>query len=340
MSKTVLLRVTALAVLCLAFTAPSGVLGSCVQFSTQTVRVHVDAERDRLDLQLIYRDLHAEGGGTRGAVDQLERLRDGARWFAVFSNWPFMLNLEQMLANPPEAGTPGAALLAAVDGHLEVRPGELWVDDAGELCGSQLVRLTQLDDFVAAVNEYTLETLADPGMRKALLQGMGITDPQSMERVSDAVARGDAFVLRRGASFVFRMPVTDQGARQCFRQVLRATCADYGAELAGSPGTWNADGTPRGAPTPMTDDASELERGLLHLAANDWSIARRRGALEFSLGDRDADVWVLETPDGMGLPSNTRAELPPVLREAGWEILGPEHEAALAARWRAFLEER
>lgn len=345
MSKTVLLRVTALAVLCLAFTAPSGVLGSCVQFSTQTVRVHVDAENDRLDLQLIYRDLHATGGGTHGAMEQLEQLSDGARWIALFSNWPFMLNLDRVLDDPPEEGDFGSELIVALAQDLEVRPSELWVNDAGELCGSQLVRLENLDHFVGLVDAWLREVVVgSPGFLPVNLSLHGIHDPRSVDLLLERARRGEALFVRRGASFVLRLPITDLGARQFFMEVLRATNQEHGDELAALPRplqeSKESETTPPSDPSATSDDASELALLLQLLAANDWSVARRRGALEFTFGDPDADIWVLETPVGVRLHEQTRAELRPVLREAGWEILGPEHEAALAARWQAFLEER
>ncbi|GJM22798.1 MAG: hypothetical protein DHS20C15_27130 [Planctomycetota bacterium] len=319
MNHRSLLRVAFLAALFLGFSQAGG---SCVQFDGQHVRVHVDAERDRLDLQIVYRDLHATQSNLDGALTQLDQLRAGQRWFALISNWPFMLNMDSVLADPPEAGSTGAALLTALDTGLQVRPGELWTDEQGRLCASQLVRLQGLDTLVAAINGYLLSVLDDAKLRTKFLEDLGVTDSASHALFDAAIQQRSPLLERRGASFAFTLPVNDAGFAQLARRFL--VQLDQADTLVPSP-------------APLDDpSATELDQLLEWLAANDLALERRRDRISLVLGDPTAAEWAFVTPPtARPQPGSLGA----ALAERGWTIHGPEHEERVNAAFAAFVSE-
>lgn len=290
---------------------------SCVNFDGQTVRIHHDEAKDRLDALFLYRGLHSSESDTAQAIKQLEMIHGGARWFAFFSNWPFMLYIDSLVENEKEAGRPAANhLLDLLDANVEVRNGELWVDDEGLLSAWQLVRLRGLAEVLDAANAAQAEQA-----RMALSQEDGqdlapVDDAESVALLRAALERGDDFWTVDGQALVFSMPASDKGWETIKRELLNGLRDKL--DVHGK------------------DQAARKSNGLIEfLAINEWSIEREAGRVIFVLGLRHADELRLETPT-VGLEGT---DIVGELRDRGWSIANEGNDGAAHRAYEAFLRE-
>ncbi|MHC5210888.1 MAG: hypothetical protein ACYTG2_09245 [Planctomycetota bacterium] len=298
----------------------TGSPGSCVDFDGQTVVTRVDVDKDRLDMLIVYRDLHTTEPDTAGALAQLETLRADERWIAFFSNWPFMMHVEAMLDDAEPEEPAYAALLAAMGERIEVRPGPLWIDETGRLCGRQLLRVTGLADLIDRINAAIREDWADAEERADAFDEF---DEESLALLGTAVERGHDFVSLRGSALAFTLPISDAGFIEMKRRVLREA-------LKEASDAW-------GRPPEESGKRREMDAALEFLAVNEWSVERSDGYVTFVLGNPHADRWTMEVPP---VGRNKRhGTLLPALRDAGWTLLGPEEEQAASVEFEAFVVE-
>jgi hypothetical protein len=316
------LAMTAARIACLGLVliCCTGSPGSCVDFDGQTVVTRVDVDKDRLDMLIVYRDLHTTEPDTAGALAQLETLRADERWIAFFSNWPFMMHVEAMLDDAEPEEPAYAALLAAMGERIEVRPGPLWIDETGRLCGRQLLRVTGLADLIDRINAAIREDWADAEERADAFDEF---DEESLALLGTAVERGHDFVSLRGSALAFTLPISDAGFIEMKRRVLREA-------LKEASDAW-------GRPPEESGKRREMDAALEFLAVNEWSVERSDGYVTFVLGNPHADRWTMEVPP---VGRNKRhGTLLPALRDAGWTLLGPEEEQAASVEFEAFVVE-
>jgi hypothetical protein len=259
---------------------------SCVDFDGQLVRAHHDVDRDRLDVLLVYRNLHANGPLNAGAASQLEELLEGRRWVAVMDNWPWMFHLDRALEDDERAddGPAVAALFSALDEHMEVQPGRFWVDADDGLCAWQLMRIRRLSVVTTAI---------DAAMRSAFLEEDGEELREMFEEwgvEGDEAAAGARRKLQAGwrllswdgQSLVMRMP-----AKEPDWTALKRTLLEEALRYAQEAGKEAED-------DPLVKARMRLEIELL--ARNDWDLSWDRGAVEARIGRAGATELSIETP--------------------------------------------
>jgi hypothetical protein len=279
--------------------------GSCVQFDGQTVLLHHDAGGDRLNALLIYRNVHSTADDMSDAIHQVEKIRDGARWFAFASNWPIMFNIDDLLDD--DFDTPEAAAFVALLGeNIEVRSEPAWLDAAGHLTGAQLIRASRASSLLAAANEALLAPLRTEEGLAEFAEEMSLDDPESVALMREAMRRGHTFLELRGSALTFALPASDEGFTAIKRELLR----ELRDSLADR--TWNDTGYD-----------SESEAMLEFLALNDWAVERTPGLVTFVLGDPSRETVRLVVPAiGIWRPGFVEA-----LQEQGWTIATDDGEA-------------
>ena len=300
--------------------------GSCVQFDGQSILARHDADRDRLDLLLIYRDLHTTGDPAE-ALAQLESIRDGERTFALAANFPLLFAIDGLTREKRRADRPAdAALLDALQARTTVRSGPLWRDSQGRVCGSQLVRLDGLGALLAAINAALREELSRPDELERFAAEARLEDDESLARLRAAVAGGFTFAGLRGSAPWFALPVSDVGFIALKRGLFDA---------------WATDAEPKG---PGAGRETRTRALLEALAVNDWTLERSPGVVTFVLGTPDATTVELTVPPigraEPGVPDVlARRALADTLRPRGWTIGGPDGEATARAAFEAFTRE-
>lgn len=299
---------------------------SCVQFDGQSVVARRSAEHDRLDLLLIYRDLHLTGDPAKG-LEQLEKIRAGARWFAFIANFPFMLNLDELATQERRADRPAtAACLDALVAHTTVRSGPLWTDDQGRLCGSQLLRLDELGATLRAANAALREKLSVQGGLERFAREWSVGDAETLRLLREAVDGQFEFIGLRGSAPCFTLPISDAGFVQLKRAALEST--------------W--EGIAKSAASAQEQLGSHAV--LEALALNEWAIERAPGQVRLVLGDpRAAGIELTAPPTGLARPDAphtlSRRALVDALTPRGWTIVTTDGEAAARAGFEAFARE-
>lgn len=302
---------------------------SCIDFDGQLVRVHHDAEHDRLDALLIYRNLHADGPVESGAMGQLEPLLAGRRWVAVVSHWPYAIDLDGLLESDERADDPPELqrLMALLDEHCRVQPGRLWLDREDGLCGWQLFRLGAFSEVLAALESVLRSVLlADDGDElRDLLRDWGVKDALAVDHVRERLESGWRLLRWDGQSLVLRMPLRAQEWVALKRLMLTEPL-----EHAFRKG--HREGDELG--TAMADD--DLRMAVEFLARNEWSVGWTDGAVEVRLGLADAVELRLETPI-QGKPQ--RDDLLEPLRARDVAIATRDLDAEALAAWDAWRDE-
>jgi hypothetical protein len=323
MSKRVLLASL------LSLSAVGGGLGpaSCVQFDGQSVLVRSSPEHDRLDLLLIYRDLHTTGDPAKG-LEQLEGIRDGARWFAFYSNFPAMINVDSLATKRRHTDRPAESMwFDALLAHTTVRSGPLWQDSQGRVCGSQLVRLDALSAVVRAMNAVFRESLAVKGKLEDFAADWHIDDAESLRLLREALAADYAFIGLQGSAPRFSLPISNEGFVSFKRAILE--------------GGWKrAEELSRG----QAADRAEVQAFIEFLAVNEWTVEHSPGLISFVLGDPRADVVELTMPPaGRAAPGTpdvlARRALVDTLVPRGWTISAADGEAAARSAYDALTRE-
>jgi hypothetical protein len=296
---------------------------SCIAFDGQTVVTHVEPGKDRLDMLIVYRDLHSTGRDPAGAIEQLERLRAGERWFAFFTNWPTGLHIEALARQEEDEALPGhaARLVDGLERNVQVHPGSPWLDGEGRLCGRQFVRLRRLGEVVALANAALREYLADDDARRGFLEALHADDAESLALLEAALWREQDLLSLRGPAFALSVPMSERGYVQLKRAVLRGLIV------------WTCE---EGLPPEGSHDRRVLDATIEVCASTPWDIERGDDHVTFVLGDPRSRRWVLEVP---AVGGGRHGTLLPALREAGWTILGPEQQATVREEFEAFVRE-
>ena len=122
-------------------------LGGCLEFDAQDLAIRYDGKADRIDIQVVYRGLFAEGGTgstekpVEKALKDLQEVRQNGT-ILFWCNWPMTVDLTD------DRPAPIAALLA----HVDVENGALFTDPQGVLCGYQFVRIRHAKAFLQKLN--------------------------------------------------------------------------------------------------------------------------------------------------------------------------------------------
>lgn len=299
----------------------TGAGGSCVDFDGQLVIARRDAGRDRLDMLLVYRNIHSTEADTSQALEQAQRLYDGARWIAFIENWPFMFDLDRLLEADTEGDVP--ALLQAFDLDVEVEPGELWLDETDGLCGWQLMRLRDLEALTDAANTALREVyLADDAKELVTLAGeCGTADEASVSRARKALEDGWPLLRWEGSSLSFVFPATESAwirLKRCMLSKLLGDACDACRKTDGEP----------------LDDA-QTARFVDLLAGNEWGLTFHDGAIVARLGDPAREELRLVTPpNGAGAQKTSLVE---AFRARGFDIADEDLDPAALAAFEAWV---
>lgn len=295
---------------------------SCVNFDGQTVRMHIDEEQDRLDMLLLYRGIHSSSANTTGAIEQVEEILNGARWFALISNFPLMFHVDKMADSECDPEQPAANHLKdLVDENVEVRNGDLWQDPSNKLNAWQLVRVRNLSAIVAAANTVIVEGVRKADSEGKLLKGTWLHDEASVALFREAADRRDVFIAFEGQALTFMLPVSDVGWATIKRELLGILRKGLDVHGTGS----------------IADEKAERRSSALieFLSISEWSIEREPDRVLFVLGSRHADELRLEFPT-VGLEQTDLAD---DLRGRGWPIAIDGNDDAAHRAYEALLRE-
>jgi hypothetical protein len=176
-------------------------LTGCLEFDAQDVTIRYDEAKDRIDIELVYRGLYAEGGNDDPlgkAVKDLAAARDRGE-VAFWCNWPFSFDLTRDYAAPVKA------MLA----HVDVENGSLFTDPQGVLCGQQFVRIRDAKAFVQKLN-----TLLDLFVQQQLLGGTNghggkhMWDADTKDLVREFGRAGEKLLVVEPGRLEVRLPMS------------------------------------------------------------------------------------------------------------------------------------
>jgi len=330
--RRALLRAAALPVLLLA---------ACVEWEEQEVRVALDASKERLDAQLVYRGLYSGAGwgderppqeNVDGTSKQLASLAAGKQLFALLD--PISVFDLDRLATDHD---PRVAQLAR---WVRVDHGDFFRDERGRLCGWQQLHVDRFPEFIALANVLIREAFARELRREKrddLLVQLGLDDEESRAKQAAAAAAPFAWLALRDTTVAFRIPA---GAAAVARLQARwertpawndHLAARRRAAAAASPPEGEPVAAMREEETPRLSDEEQLLATLKQLRAT--LVATRFGAeLQLDLAGR------IEPPIRFdrGVDDAPRFDLVPRLQEARFEVRAGIDELALAREFAWF----
>ena len=230
--------VVALAAAALAF--------GCLDFEEQTLTIRYDAEQDRLTLVIDYRGFYAETEDAKGTafyqrdVQEAQAQLDRAvakRTLALFTNWPFTVDLPQLQENgvPEDWAEPliRARVNQFVKGVSILNAG-FYRDSAGRACGMQVVTIDNATEGLALENEFLNRQIRSAVVQR--LRGGGGEDLTSQipGYLMDYVERGHKWIELNDGSLVLNLPFSDSmpedDKEQLLGHVFLASERDVSAE--------------------------------------------------------------------------------------------------------------
>lgn len=190
-------------------------LASCLEFEQQELHLRYDAEKDRMDVLLVYRGLYAGDGnplpGANGkspieqAMSDLQKVREHGA-FAFRSSGNFRVDPVE------EFGSDW------VRRHIDVEYGGLFTDPLGRLCGYQFVRVRDFRAFVprfAKEHRELLFSLFGPAVNAE----KGWPKP-ALQAFASYVEQGSPVITADGCCFEVRLPIREQDHDLVRRYVL------------------------------------------------------------------------------------------------------------------------
>lgn len=315
-------------------------LAGCLEFDAQDITIHYDEAADRIDIQVVYRGLYAEGSDdnpddTIGkAVKDLAAARDNGE-VAFWCNWPFSFDLAS------EHPAPVKAMLA----HIDVESGALFTDPQGVLCGQQFVRIREAKAFVQKLN-----TLLELWVQSQLLGGTSgrggkhAWDADTRDLVREFQRSGEKMLVVEPGRIEFRLPLSPKD-HAWFRQQMEMLFLDnMPREIVRRIGV--AERRANGgrvhethvADAAVTVPGEQLRDQISRSASyrffwdNELSFVREPELTRFSFGVRgDQDLRIVKASDGLYHPA-----LMQKLREDGEKIEDGLPEQELQRRYEGF----
>src|SRR5688572_25856156 len=176
-------------VLAIAFAA-----SGCLEFEEQDVTFAYDAERDRFDVQIVYRGVFASeekkllwergADGIDEAEHQLDELLAGRRTFMLSWITVVPFDLDEM-AESLRDDLLRQALLAGI----AIDQGEFFRDEHGRLCAWQRLRIERFTEFVQLFDKYVRRSLVPLEDRRDLLATFELDDEESRVRLERALVK-------------------------------------------------------------------------------------------------------------------------------------------------------
>ena len=312
-------------------------LTGCLEFDAQEITVVHDAEENRLDMLLVYRGLHSSSADLEAAIKHLEKGRDEGM-FSFWSNFPLKIE--------PTKG-PGAPLAAR---FLRIEPGNLFTDMNGQLCGFQMLRVIDVQEFLKTVN--TMFVLFIRG--KVLPKDSDLDhefDGETRELFSEFLRAGNKIVALQGSAIMVSLPCSDADHRFLKMAAMRGLTEGFAFDLrqraelhkrlaaAAEEGDYFADS--HDVPWDAVEfSARTVESGLEHsphlrfFAENEVSIQRREGLTVVTIGIPGAVVNKVVKASSGGAPANL--EEPLKAQGIAIEYMVPDQE--IERRFNSFRE--
>ena len=315
-------------------------LTGCLEFDAQEITLRFDADADRIDIHIVYRGLHAEGGNgktedpvQKAVQDLADARRNGT--VALWQNWPLRFHLTE--EQPP-------AVRALLD-HLDIENGTLFTDAQGVLCADQFVRIRSASAFLKQVN-----TLLELWSGQQLLTGTNGRggkhrwDRDTAERLREFLAGGAKLLVARPERLELRLPLSPAD-HAWFRQqietrlldnvreeILRAAAVD--ARRAGGGEVTDTSITDAEIAVPGQRLRQALQRAASHRFSwdNELAIVREPESTAIFLGVATSDgLRLTKAPDGLYHPL-----LLDSLRQQGETIVAGLSAADLTRRFVEF----
>lgn len=254
-------------------------LAGCLDFDEQEIRVAYDAERDRIDAQLVYHGLYSASMGqhrwfkgsqqaedVHGTDEQLGELLDGHPIFALFCDLEIYYLNELRASDDPRAAA--LAKLTTVD------RGEFFRDGDGRLCGWQHLRIRDVTRALEICDEWWRARVADPKAASALRALLGCQDPESVKLWDEARATARRWFERRDAELLLHIPSSTTAARALALRFEQAPSLDSIYAAAARDGDDTADSD--GAIIPSADAGKAVVRRqeTPRRAEGDWLVAK------------------------------------------------------------------
>jgi hypothetical protein len=297
-------------------------LPGCLEFEQQEVRVVVDAERDRVDLMLVYRGLCSGpphfswrgGEDVKGTEETLDELQAGRQIGALLAPMMFFDLTELAASEDP--------LYAAFASRVAIDHGEPFRTEDGRLCAWQLVHVGSLTEVLRMADLFLARSIAKESDARDFRQGLGCDDAESRERIRVALEKGEPWFGVVGSTLAMHVPASETAARSLARRIAEAPSSAGGA--AGTE-------VDRRALEGMSD-AEELAVGLRAIGVR--AVVTARG-IDLLLGDPDAAMQRID----VRTPSKSeRFDLAPRLEARRIRIRDDVTEATLAAEFASFRD--
>ena len=311
-ARRLIARIVALSSLTLLL--GGGCISGCLEFDSQTIESHHDAERDTLDLLLIDRGLQASEGDVGHAVEQLQTAR-GRRVFSLLTTW-ITFDLDGAFGEKDDRA-PWAQVLASLK-DAEVHELGFWVDASDQLCAAQRVRIPRVEAVMQELSASLVAwLLANDHELEELAKGCGLAEPGDAAALRTALSARPDFPLvqLRGSALAFSLPLDDALWMRARAFALKQLADVQARADAG-------------------DATARIQRDLL--LAWDIGLVRDGDRASIVIGNPGRDSVCLEVP-----PTGKHgASLVATLREHGWDLAGPEGEAAARAAFAAAVRSR
>jgi hypothetical protein len=179
-------------------------LAGCLEIDGQDITIRFDPEADRIDIEIVYRGLFAEGGSGSDKDPLAKAVRDLAEAkqtgeFVFWCNWPLSVDLTREFPAP----------IAAVVAHLDVENGGLFTDPHGVLCAQQFVRIRDAIAFVKKLN-LAFEVFAQTQLANGThgFGGNHMWDADTKELVQEFLRSGEKLLVLEGGRLELRLPVS------------------------------------------------------------------------------------------------------------------------------------
>ncbi len=219
-------------------------LSSCLEFDGQDVTWVFDAERDRLDVQLVDRGFYVgeesqlfgpPKPGFDSTDEMLGRLLGGERIVALLQSWPFAFPLDDITKEGLETdaeGKPKDLIAATLASHITVRRGDFFRDAKGRVCAWQHVRVKGLAECLAMGDALLRREFADEKCTADFRKWFGLEDEESLVRWQAAMKEKRRWLSHRGSALEFHVPASDEAARRFLERLEAAgrKRADDGAK--------------------------------------------------------------------------------------------------------------
>jgi hypothetical protein len=207
--------------------------GCSLTIEEREVFARPDVERDELHLLLLYRGVTASGQGeadVEKALGDVIPVLEGRRRFDV-SHWGgHDLDDPDLVAELSSGDELDVETLSFLDGITVAETGS-WIDEAGRLCGYQVIRIKNLSRGLGLLNAGISRLVRDWSREDDFLEETGPLDDRSRELLVRAAENGYPWLRLEAADIVLRIPITSGSVERVQRVLIDGLAEGHDADI-------------------------------------------------------------------------------------------------------------